>query len=434
MSFSLRSHTSARSGETCRCKTTDEELLRCVRPSDIAATGDLNPHWFGHPGSTVIYPTAALIHTMGCDVARRADLRAERGARRIGLRHISDALLSHRSVLGDRTRRCRPSRSCTCSGRRAFSRRIATRRRACCGRCYRYAIDYGRIVRTESAALFFGMLALYCCVRSTWQRDRRRYFAGVGRFCCQTTPTAYALVDGHARSDSAGSSSPTCTSPDRPHRGAGGRVARGCRHVRRVRNFDAVLPSRFLQKTRRDMSAEANVTHTVADGLSRPGNTRWYLTEAHPQFDDLGDLRLGSGRDPVDSAPLDRYQLILVTLCAIFLVGISSSSLHWQRWSIELLTLLVLLLDAVAGSCLRCGSETEHPPAQRIRGCRTAVVTAPRDRAADRSGRPEPQRFHGEQPASSRVNGYKRTSRQGAMRIKHHCSSTFRRGASLRWG
>src|SRR5262249_43024878 len=25
----------------------------------IAARGDLNPHWFGHPGSTVIYPLAA---------------------------------------------------------------------------------------------------------------------------------------------------------------------------------------------------------------------------------------------------------------------------------------------------------------------------------------------------------------------------------------
>src|SRR6266480_6092631 len=28
----------------------------------MAATGDLNPHWFGHPGSTVIYPLAGLVH------------------------------------------------------------------------------------------------------------------------------------------------------------------------------------------------------------------------------------------------------------------------------------------------------------------------------------------------------------------------------------
>src|SRR5689334_17364661 len=28
----------------------------------VAASGDLNPHWFGYPGSTVIYPLAALYH------------------------------------------------------------------------------------------------------------------------------------------------------------------------------------------------------------------------------------------------------------------------------------------------------------------------------------------------------------------------------------
>src|SRR5262245_45049744 len=34
-----------------------------VRPAvRIAASGDPNPHWFGHPGSTVIYPLAGLFH------------------------------------------------------------------------------------------------------------------------------------------------------------------------------------------------------------------------------------------------------------------------------------------------------------------------------------------------------------------------------------
>jgi hypothetical protein len=28
----------------------------------IAATGDPNPGWFNHPGSTVIYPLAGLFH------------------------------------------------------------------------------------------------------------------------------------------------------------------------------------------------------------------------------------------------------------------------------------------------------------------------------------------------------------------------------------
>src|SRR5688500_15020794 len=29
----------------------------------IVATGSLNPHWFGHPGATLIYPLAAFYHT-----------------------------------------------------------------------------------------------------------------------------------------------------------------------------------------------------------------------------------------------------------------------------------------------------------------------------------------------------------------------------------
>ncbi|HKA94613.1 MAG TPA: hypothetical protein VKE97_12490, partial [Acidimicrobiia bacterium] len=34
-----------------------------VRPAvHMAATGDLDPHWFGHPGSTTIYPLAGIYH------------------------------------------------------------------------------------------------------------------------------------------------------------------------------------------------------------------------------------------------------------------------------------------------------------------------------------------------------------------------------------
>ena len=39
----------------------DEPLF--VRPAvHMASTGDLDPHWFGHPGSTTIYSLAGLYH------------------------------------------------------------------------------------------------------------------------------------------------------------------------------------------------------------------------------------------------------------------------------------------------------------------------------------------------------------------------------------
>ena len=31
-------------------------------PVHMAATGDFDPHWFGHPGSTTIYPLAGIYH------------------------------------------------------------------------------------------------------------------------------------------------------------------------------------------------------------------------------------------------------------------------------------------------------------------------------------------------------------------------------------
>src|SRR5262249_40276533 len=38
-----------------------DESIFVRRAVNIAATRDLNPHWFGHPGSTVIYPIAGLV-------------------------------------------------------------------------------------------------------------------------------------------------------------------------------------------------------------------------------------------------------------------------------------------------------------------------------------------------------------------------------------
>jgi hypothetical protein len=39
-----------------------DEPVFVTRAIRMAATGDLSPRWFGHPGSTLIYPLAALYH------------------------------------------------------------------------------------------------------------------------------------------------------------------------------------------------------------------------------------------------------------------------------------------------------------------------------------------------------------------------------------
>src|SRR5438552_4067159 len=48
----------------------DEHSFWVARAVGMADRGDLNPGWFGHPGSTVLYPLAAIYRLgYGADVA-----------------------------------------------------------------------------------------------------------------------------------------------------------------------------------------------------------------------------------------------------------------------------------------------------------------------------------------------------------------------------
>ena len=59
MSFSVLAHLGALDQDL---PLPDGDETFFVKPAvSIAATGNLNPHWFGHPGSTVIYPVAVLV-------------------------------------------------------------------------------------------------------------------------------------------------------------------------------------------------------------------------------------------------------------------------------------------------------------------------------------------------------------------------------------
>jgi Dolichyl-phosphate-mannose-protein mannosyltransferase len=134
-----------------------------VRPAvHIAATGDLNPHWFGHPASTVIYPIAGLFHAWDA------------------LAHDGPILTSNPALTA------RLARSPTefyvigrlwtialsvgalpllfLVGRRAFNTRIALIATAIWA-VLPYPVHLGRIVRSDSAAVFFGLLALWLCLR-----------------------------------------------------------------------------------------------------------------------------------------------------------------------------------------------------------------------------------------------------------------------------
>jgi 4-amino-4-deoxy-L-arabinose transferase-like glycosyltransferase len=310
----------------------DEEYF--VEPAvEIASTGDPNPHWFGHPGSTVIYPVAFFI--------RAWDVVAHDGpvfgaSNELADRHEHSPTSSY--LIG---------RLWTIAlavatlpvlfalGRRAFDTRTALVATALWA-VLPYPVRLGRTIRTDSAGIFFGVLALWCCVRA-WQEPRVRWWVFAGTSVGLAVSSRYFLV----------ALLPVLVAvvvlrvwPD---------VRRALRAVAAaslstVIAFAATSPFFFLdwRSAWRDISAENDASHPAWDGLSRLGNARWYLTDAIPEsltwpiylLALCGVVLVLRRRAPVG--------LLLLLFSAVFLIGISLSRFHFQRWTVQLLPVLAL--------------------------------------------------------------------------------------------
>jgi hypothetical protein len=91
-----------------------------------------------------------------------------------------------------------------------------------------------------------------------------------------------------------------------------------------------------------DLQREARNTQIGADGLTPPENFLWYLTQAIPAtFTWPLAVLVGVGVILV-LYKRRMQQLLLLGFAGIFLVGISLSALHWQRWIIQIAPVLAL--------------------------------------------------------------------------------------------
>ena len=309
----------------------DEEFF-LVPAVSIAASGDPNPHWFGHPGSTVIYPVAALIHLWdaalhdGPIFGSNPDLqkRFDNGPRPFYLIGrfwaLALAVATSPVLFG--------------LGRRAFNEQVGLIG-AVLWTVLPEVIHHSRVVRTESAATFFGVVALYCCVRA-WQEPRRRWWLVAGLSVGLAVASRYFMV---TLVPCLVAASVVPLRRDR-HRAFSAAITA---LVASAVAFLLVTPYALLDlgTLRKDLSAQT-VPHAVADGLSPIGNAWWYVRDAIPSsltwplyvIALLGIVVILRQRRP--------YQLMLVAYCGIFLVAISASNQHWQRWEFQLLPLLAL--------------------------------------------------------------------------------------------
>ena len=108
--------------------------------------------------------------------------------------------------------------------------------------------------------------------------------------------------------------------------------------------FALTTPYFFLdfETAWRSVGVEARSTHLGADGLSPPENFLWYLTSAIPRSITLPQTALAALGAALAIWRRQPKQILLVGLAVVFLVGISRSPLHWQRWIIPILPLSAL--------------------------------------------------------------------------------------------
>ena len=317
----------------------DEPSL--VRPAvQMAATGDLNPHWFGHPGSTVIYPLVPIYRTYHAlargglllrpDPALAADFAANPAPY-----YLLGRILTILYAAG-----CVPL--VYLIGRRAFSP-AAGLLGAGLAIAFPIAVSHGQLVRTDSASAFFGLAGLYACLalhhRPTLGRQvvaglvaglaiSTKYYLGIVVF-------VLLVVDALRVAE---------------------RLRRGVLREREVWimvaglaavaiGFGLSTPYFFLDANQawHDIRVETRSTHLGHDGLSTWGNLRWYLGTVLPQEAGVARYTLaGVGLILVAWRRRAGAALVVVYL-ALYLLGISLSALHWERWLIPILPLVGLL-------------------------------------------------------------------------------------------
>lgn len=317
-----------------------DEGIFTTRAVEIAASGDLNPHWFGNPGSTVIYPLAVAYsgwHALtdgGNVIPPDADIR----------RNHEDDLDDYYYI----------GRSLTILyfvgavfltyliGRRAFNPAIGLIA-ALFIAVNPITIEHAQIVRTDTAGAFFGLLALWLILR-LYDRPANTSRVLAGAAIGLAVSSRYFLV----------TLVPVLAAAELVLL-----LRRRTKHRLETRDFaepfigPAVAFVAFTISTpyffldfdtaRETIRAEARATHLGADGLSRTGNLRWYLTEAIPSALTIPVALLAFLGAAIALLRRQVPHLLCLLAVAVFLAGISYSRLHWERWLIPVLPIFALL-------------------------------------------------------------------------------------------
>ncbi|MEK6301431.1 MAG: glycosyltransferase family 39 protein [Acidobacteriota bacterium] len=305
----------------------------------IAASGDLDPGWFGHPGSTVIYPLAGVYHIWNSLAHGGRLLRSDpelqaRFDSAPGEFYLIGRLLAISYAIASLP-------LIYLLGRRIFDWRVGLIA-AWFSALTPLAVSYAKTVRSDSAAVFFGVLALWLCLR-VYDRPSTRNQVATGAAVGLAIATRYfmaALI-------------PVLLAVDglifwrkRTHREIPGSlwigVAAGLLAIAVA--FVVTTPYLLLRLTTavNDLQFEARDTAIGTSG-SRTGNFFWYLTTGIPMSVPWPQLVLAVVGIGLAIRKRTPPPMLLLGMVTVFLFEISLMLQHVERWLVPILPLFSVL-------------------------------------------------------------------------------------------
>jgi 4-amino-4-deoxy-L-arabinose transferase-like glycosyltransferase len=305
----------------------------------MAANGDPNPRWFGHPGSPFVYPLALVFHVGNALEAGLPLLQHDPGlAARVGgnpgkffalgrLISVAYAVASLPLLY--------------LIGRRTFDATTAVAA-TWLASLSPLSLTHAQMLRTDSAGLFFGLLALWLTLRMLDHPSRGAHAlaglaigAAVGtRYFLATLAPVLACADLVLASRLHG----------RPaeRRRLLGLAVLGLACV--ALGFALTTPYFIIDfpTVWKNLAHEMREEHLGADGQGFVANLAWYSTTALAASMPLTWLAAALAGVALAAWRRNAAAALVALSVAGFVVAISTASLHWQRWLIQVLPLVAL--------------------------------------------------------------------------------------------
>jgi len=291
----------------------------------MAVTGGWDPHWFGHPGSTMIYPLRMIY---SCWIAYAHSGRDFEQAAAVSPQAAFEQSPSEYFYIG----RLLSIAYLVASVPLLYllARRIFGEGAALWGSLLwmvmPIVVSQAQITRSDSATLFFGALTLDLLERFLRSPSQKlRLWTAVAVACAISSHYKMACLgplwlwaEWHVR------------------RRSDARQLRGIfvAGLLLIAVFVVLNPYLFvhLDALRRNLASQTPLQHPGADGLSPPGNLAWYLLFGIPDHFGWVAYALSLAGAALVLSRGSVAQKLMPGFVVLYLLGIIWSPLHWPRW------------------------------------------------------------------------------------------------------